>query len=294
MLTSEYCPERPRPPTALVTGSSRGLGRGIAVELAKYGFSVAVHYSGNEDAARETSSLCGAAAISAAQRFEVFRCDLASAAQRADLVEAVFSTYGTIDALVNNAGIGPLVRADILDASEESFEEVVRTNLQGPYFLTQAVARRWLLDTGLTAAQKPSAAQTSSAAQPLTAAQTVIASGRKVVFVSSISAETASTRRGEYCVSKAGVAMAAQLWAARLAGEGIQVYEIRPGIMETDMTRGVKGKYDVMIADGIVPQMRWGLPEDVGAAVRSLLMGDFAFSTGNVFYVDGGFHISRL
>jgi len=138
--------------------------------------------------------------------------------------------------------------------------------------MTQAVARRWL-------------AGDSNSALP---------EGYKVVFVTSISAATASTGRGEYCVSKAGLSMAAQLWAARLAGSGIQVYELRPGIMETDMTKGVKGKYDALIGEGAVPQGRWGYPEDVGKAVRSLLEGDFAFSTGSVIHVDGGFHISRL
>jgi len=259
-------------PAALVTGSSRGLGRGIALELAKSGFSLAIHYSGNEKAAKETLSLCESAALSSSQRFGIFRCDISDSAQRKDLVESVFARFGALDALVNNAGIGPRVRADIIDASEESFEEVLRTNLQGPYFLTQAVARRWLSG----------------------GAESVLSQGFKVVFVTSISAVTASIGRGEYCVSKAGLSMAAQLWAARLAGSGIQVYELRPGIMETDMTKGVKGKYDAMIAEGLVPQGRWGYPEDVGRAVRSLLEGDFAFSTGNVFNVDGGFHISRL
>ena len=275
MLNSSYGTEGfGRPPVALVTGSSRGLGRGVALDLASHGYSVAIHYSGNEAAAKESLSLCTAAAPSGDQRFGVFRCDIADPAQRSTLVDEVFSFFGSVDALVNNAGIGPKVRADILDASESSFEEVLRTNLQGPYFLTQAVARRWLAD-GATA---PS----------------ILPQGFTIVFVTSISAATASTGRGEYCVSKAGLSMAAQLWAARLAGSGIQVYELRPGIMETDMTKGVKGKYDAMIAEGVVPQRRWGYPADVGRAVRSLLEGDFAFSTGSVFNIDGGFHISRL
>jgi len=261
-----------RIPSALVTGSSRGLGRGIALELAKSGFSLAIHYSGNEEAAKETRSLCESAARSSSQRFAIFRCDISDSIQRAGLVDSVFAHFGVLDALVNNAGIGPKVRADIIDASEESFEEVLRVNLQGPYFLTQAVARRWLSG----------------------GAESVLPQGFKVVFVTSISAVTASIGRGEYCVSKAGLSMAAQLWAARLAGSGIQVYELRPGIMETDMTKGVKGKYDAMIAEGVVPQGRWGYPADVGRAVKSLLEGDFAFSTGNVFNIDGGFHISRL
>lgn len=272
MPIPEYSDSLSARPVALVTGSSRGLGRGIAKELAGHGFSVAIHYSGNEAAARETLSLCAAEAVFENQRFGVFRCDIADGAQRSALVEEVFSYFGSLDALVNNAGMGPRVRADILDAGEASFEEVLKTNLQGPYFLTQGVARRWL-------------AGNSASALP---------GGRKVVFVTSISAVTASIGRGEYCVSKAGLSMAAQLWAARLAGSGIQVYELRPGIMETDMTKGVKGKYDAMIEQGIVPQGRWGYPEDVGKAVRSLLLGDFAFSTGSVFNVDGGFHISRL
>ena len=272
MPIPEYSGQKTGQPVALVTGSSRGLGRGIAVELASHAFSVAIHYSGNEEAAKETLLLCQASAVSKTQRFQVFRCDVSDAAQRSALVEEVFSAFGSLDALVNNAGMGPRVRADILDASEASFEEVVRTNLQGPYFLTQGVARRWL------ASGAPSA----------------LPQGYKIVFVTSISAVTASVGRGEYCVSKAGLSMAAQLWAARLAGSGIQVYELRPGIMETDMTKGVKGKYDAMIEQGVVPQGRWGYPDDVGKAVRSLLEGDFAFSTGNVFNVDGGFHISRL
>lgn len=265
-----------RAPTALVTGSSRGLGRGVALELAAKGFSVAVHYSGNAEAAQETVALCREAAqadgVPGMPVYKAFQCDLSDAAQRERLVAEVFETFGSVDALVNNAGMGPRVRADILEATEASFEEVMRTNLQGPYFLTQAVARRWLSEG------KPS----------------ILPHGRKVVFVTSISSDTVSVARGEYCISKAGLSMAVQLWAARLAAHDIQVYELRPGIMETDMTKGVKGKYDAMIAQGVVPQMRWGYPGDVGRAVRSLLDGDFAFSTGSVIHIDGGFHISRL
>ena len=259
-------------PVALVTGSSRGLGRGIARELASAGFSVAVNYAGNEKAAEETRDLCRKCAVSGEQVFEIFQADIGIKDQRDRLAEEVFRTFGRLDALVNNAGMGPRVRADILEAAEESFEELMRINLQGPYFLTQKIARKWV-DEG-----SPSA----------------IASGYKIVFVTSISTETASVGRGEYCVSKAGLAMAARLWAIRLAEKGIQVYELRPGIMETDMTSGVKGKYDALIAQGLVPQNRWGTPEDVGKAVRALLAGDFAFSTGSVIYSDGGFHLSRL
>jgi len=174
--------------------------------------------------------------------------------------------------LVNNAGIAPKVRADITEASEASFEELIRTNLQGPYFLTQIVSRHWL-------------SKKHEAALP---------HGFKIVFVTSISADTASTGRGEYCISKAGLAMAAQLWATRLAAENIQVVELRPGIMATDMTSGVKDKYDKLLADGLVPQKRWGTGEDVGLAVRSVLAGHFPFSTGAVIPIDGGFHLRRL
>jgi 3-oxoacyl-[acyl-carrier protein] reductase len=279
---------RPRAPATLVTGSSRGLGRGIAVELARGGYSVAIHYSGNLEAARETVALCEDAAAEAAgvpsvtsaaglkgreaQRFAIFQCDIADSSQRSRLVAEVFAAFGTIDALVNNAGMGPRLRADILDAGEDSFEELLRTNAQGPYFLTQAVARRWLADGSPPA----------------------LADGRAVVFVTSISAETASTNRGDYCVSKAALSMACRLWAARLAGEGIRVYELRPGLMLTDMTAGVKGKYDELIGRGVVPQGRWGTPEDVGRGVRSLLDGDFPFSTGSVIHMDGGLNIPRL
>jgi NAD(P)-dependent dehydrogenase (short-subunit alcohol dehydrogenase family) len=190
-----------------------------------------------------------------------------------NLVAAVTTLYGEIDALVNNAGIAPKVRADMLEAGEESFSELIATNLQGPYFLTQAFAQRWL---------KPGALPSA------------LPHGRKIIFVTSISAETASPGRGEYCVSKAGLSMAAKLWAARLAPEGISVYELRPGIMATDMTSGVKAKYDALLEQGIVPQKRWGTPKDVGLAAKALLAGDFPFSAGSVINVDGGFHMSRL
>jgi NAD(P)-dependent dehydrogenase (short-subunit alcohol dehydrogenase family) len=260
-------------PVALVTGASRGLGRGIAVELASLGCSVAINYAGNLAAAEETVSLCKAAAKNpAAQRFVPIQGDIGNTAARAELVSGTLAAFGRIDALVNNAGVAPKVRADITEAGEDSFEEIIRTNLQGPYFLTQAVVRHWLAD-------KPA---------PL------LPGGFKVVFVTSISADTASVMRGDYCISKAGLAMAAQLWAARLAADNVQVVEIRPGIMATDMTTVVKGKYDDLIASGLVPQRRWGTPEDVGRAVRAVVAGDFAFSTGAVIPVDGGFHLRRL
>ncbi|MBA3687178.1 MAG: 3-ketoacyl-ACP reductase, partial [Planctomycetes bacterium] len=196
--------------------------------------------------------------------------DIADGVSRGALLASCLAALCGIDALVNNAGIAPTVRADICEAGEESFDRLIATNLKGPYFLTQAVANHWLSTPA--AASKP----------------------RSVVFVTSISVHTASTGRGDYCVSKAGVAMAAQLWASRLAGAGINVYEVRPGIMKTDMTAGVSAKYDALIAGGLVPQGRWGTPADVGLAVQALIGGAFPFSTGAVIDVDGGFQIRRL
>jgi 3-oxoacyl-[acyl-carrier protein] reductase len=259
-------------PAVLVTGASRGLGRGIAVAAAAQGLSVAINYVSNRDAAQATAELCRGVAPDAAQRFVPVQGDIGSTADRAALVGGTLDALGRIDALVNNAGIAPRTRADITQASEESFEHVLRTNLQGPYFLTQRVANHWL----------------ERAYAP------VLPGGFKIVFVTSISADTASVNRGDYCVSKAGLAMASQLWAARLAAENVQVIELRPGLMATDMTAAVKEKYDRLIDEGLVPQRRWGTPDDVGRAVRAVLAGQFPFTTGDVIHIDGGFHMRRL
>lgn len=253
---------------ALVTGASRGLGRGIALELARSGFSVAINYAHNAGAADETARLCRETAPQPAQRFVPVQGDVSSTDSRASMLERIRDELGQIDALVNNAGIAPKQRADITEAGEASFDELISTNLKGPYFLTQAVARQWL-----------------------DGQQSRIESGFKLVFVTSVSANTASVGRGEYCISKAGLAMAAQLWATRLAAEGIQVYEVRPGIMKTDMTRPVADSYDQPIADGLVPQRRWGTTKDVGLAVASLVNGHFPYSTGTVIDVDGGLQL---
>jgi len=259
-------------PVILVTGSSRGLGRGIALRCARAGFSVAIHYAGNEAAAKETIAECQAAAPDASQQFAPVRGNLALADDRAGILEQTLAAFGRLDALVNNAGIAPRVRADLTETGEASYDEVMSVNLKGPHFLSQLAARHWL--------QHPE--------------QSRLPGGYKLIFVTSISANTASVNRGEYCLSKAGLAMAAQLWAARLANEGVQVFEVRPGIMATDMTAGVKEKYDRLIAEGLVPQMRWGQPEDVGLAVEAVLRGHFPYSTGNIIEVDGGFHLRKL
>lgn len=260
------------PAVVLVTGSSRGLGRGVAETLASAGYSVAIHYASNKQAAEETATACRALAPNSAQQFAVVGGNVGIAADREQIFNQTIESLGHLDALVNNAGIAPRVRADITEATEEIFDEVIGVNLKGPYFLSQLAARYWL--------SKP--------------ADCRLQGGYKLLFVTSLSANTASINRGEYCISKAGLAMATQLWAVRLAAEGIQVLELRPGIMATDMTAGVKEKYDALLASGLVPQMRWGKPEDVGLAVKGVLDGHFPFSTGDVINIDGGFHLRRL
>jgi len=254
-------------PLALVTGSSRGIGRGIALELGRAGMNVAVHYATREDAALEVAAELQALGVEAA----IFRADLAAAAPRQALVEGVLARFGRIDLLVNNAGMAPRVREDILAATEESFHEVLATNLAGPYFLTQRVAREMIRLRAAGVTPRP-----------------------RIVFISSVSAQLASTNRGEYCVSKAGLHMAARLFAVRLAAEGIPVLEVQPGIIATDMTAGVKEHYDALIAQGLVPQGRWGTPEDVAGVVRAIAEGHFDFSTGQVIQVGGGLGLPRL
>ena len=260
-------------PLALVTGASRGIGRGIAIALSRAGSSVAINFVSNRHAAEECRQLCQAAApANSGTSFEIFQGDISLAPDREELLKAVIDRFGWIDLLVNNAGVAPVERRDLLESTEESFDRLIGINLRGPFFLTQAVAKFWL--AGLAA----------HAAWPRP----------KVITISSISAYTASIDRGDYCVSKAGLAMMTQLFATRLAGEGIGVYEIRPGIVATDMTGPVKEKYDRLIADGITPIARWGTPEDVGRAVVAIAQDQLPFSTGEVLNVDGGFHIRRL
>lgn len=248
---------------ALVTGGTRGIGLGIARALAADGWSLALCGIRPEDAVRDVLDALRASGVEVAYA----PADLASRDDRARLVEFVYARYGRVQALVNNAGIAPRVRADLLESTEESFEELLRTNLQGPYFLTQQIAARM-------------------AAEPQ--------AGSAIVFVTSVSAEMASPNRGEYCVSKAGLAMTVKLFAARLAALGIPVYEVRPGIIATDMTAKVKDVYDRRIADGLIPEGRWGTPEDVGRIVAALLRGDVPYATGAVIHVDGGLSIPRL
>lgn len=252
---------------ALITGGTRGIGLGIARCLAMERFDLALCGTRGETAVAGT--LTELRGLGAAVHY--FRADIGERKQRAELVGRVRGTLGRLHLLVNNAGIGPSERKDILEASEESFERVMGVNLQGPYFLTQAVAN-WMIE------EKRAAPDFSGC----------------IINISSVSATAASVNRGEYCISKAGVAMATALWAARLSGFGIAVYEVRPGIIRTDMTAGVQAKYDKMIADGLLLQQRWGTPEDVGRAVAMLARGDLPYSTGQVVMVDGGFSVKRL
>jgi len=260
-------------PIALITGSSRGIGRGIALELARAGrHDLVINFAGNEAAARECKALCEEAieASGGERRVETVQADISIAADRERMLDFVDRNFGRLDLLVNNAGVAPNVRADLLEAGEESFDRLININLKGPYFLTQSAAKLIAKSTPLEGA------------------------ARAVVNVTSISAYTVSTDRGDYCVAKAGLAMMTRLYAVRLAEFGIGVFEIQPGVIATDMTGGVKEKYDRLFANGLAPINRWGEPSDIGKAVVAVATGLFPYSTGQVFNVDGGFHIHRI
>jgi 3-oxoacyl-[acyl-carrier protein] reductase len=261
---------------ALITGASRGIGRGIALALAKIGCDLVINYANNVSAARQTATDCVAAARAAGKaiRAEICQADIGSDAERRKLIEFTKGTLGRLDLLVNNAGVAPEVRADILEATEESFDRLININTKGPYFLTQ-LAARWMIE------------QSRTGVPP-------VPFERKIITISSVSAYTASVNRGDYCIAKAALSMLTPLYASRLAEHGINVYEIRPGVISTDMTGPVKEKYDKLIADGLTPIKRWGTPEDVGKAVAALAQDLLPFSTGEVINVDGGFHLRRL
>jgi 3-oxoacyl-[acyl-carrier protein] reductase len=261
---------------ALITGGSRGIGRGIALELAKIGCDLVIDYASNVVAARQTAVDCVAAARTAGKtiRAEIWQADIGNSAERQKLIQFTKSTLGRLDLLVNNAGVAPEVRADILEATEESFDRLININAKGPYFLTQ-LAAKWMIEQTRTGAPPASF-------QP------------KIITISSVSAYTASVTRGDYCVSKAALSMLTPLYATRLAEHGIGVYEIRPGLIKTDMTGPVKEKYDKLIEEGLTPIKRWGTPEDVGKAVAAIAQDLLPFSTGEVINVDGGFHLRRL
>lgn len=253
---------------ALVTGASRGIGRGIALALAGKDWRVGINFRGSAQAAQETLDeieRTGGTAI-------LLQADIRQEEDRARMVEAVLKAFGRIDLLVNNAGMAPRHRADLLEIGESSYDEVMDVNLKGPFFLTQRVAHAMI-------AARDRADEIDCP---------------KIINIGSISAYTSSTNRGEYCLSKAGLGMMTSLFADRLAGEGILVYEIRPGIIDTDMTASAKGKYDALIAEGLLPLRRWGQSEDVARAVLAIAEGTLPYSTGEVINIDGGFHLRRL
>lgn len=253
--------------TAVVTGGGRGIGYGIATALAKEGFNLVIL-----DVLPEETVAANLAALKTAGAGVLYcRGDVTKAADRTAALDAAEKAFGAVNVLVNNAGVAPKVRADILEATEESYDFVMGINLKGPYFLTQAVANR------MVANKKKDPAFPAC-----------------IVNISSVSSTVASPSRGEYCLSKAGVSMATRLWAARLGEFDIPVYEIRPGIIQTDMTAVVKGKYDKLIEEGLLLQRRWGFPEDIARAVAMLARGDLAYSTGQVIFVDGGQTLQRL
>jgi 3-oxoacyl-[acyl-carrier protein] reductase len=252
---------------ALVTGGARGIGFGIAQALARDGFDLAL--CGQRDPAAVREAVDALRSLGAEVLY--VPADISDADARERLMEAVRDRFSRLHVLVNNAGVAPRERRDMLEMSSESFDWVLGVNLRGPFFLTQTVAN-WMIDQS-TADERFAGC---------------------IVFVTSISATVASTNRAEYCISKAGSSMAAQAWAVRLAEFGIKVYEVRPGIIRTDMTSGVQAKYDQLIGEGLTLQRRWGLPDDVGRAVSMLARGELSYSTGQVIMVDGGLTVDRL
>ncbi len=265
---------------ALVTGGTRGIGLGCATALAREGWDLAVcGVRAEADAADGLGALRSAAGDGATVLY--VQADIGADDAPRTLLDAVRNRFERLDLLVNNAGVAPRERKDLLEASRESFDRLIRTNLRGPYFLTQAAAR-WMIEQGRALAAAGSA--TAGAAAP----------SRCIVFITSVSATVASINRGEYCISKAGLSMASMLWSTRLADEGIPVYEVRPGIIKTDMTAGVAARYDALFAQGVALQKRWGTPEDVGRAVAMLARGDLPYSTGQVILVDGGMTVRKL
>jgi NAD(P)-dependent dehydrogenase (short-subunit alcohol dehydrogenase family) len=252
---------------AVVTGGRRGIGRGICFALASAGFDVAVVDLEDDEASQAT--LAGLRERGARAHF--IRGDISALASHASIVGAVYDAFGTFDCLVNNAGVSVQKRGDLLDVAPDSFDRVVGINLRGTFFFTQAAARRMADET--RAPDSPA---------------------RSIITISSVNAWLVGPDRGEYCISKAGLTMMTKLFAVRLAPHRIHTYEIRPGVIATDMTAVAKDKYDRLIGDGLTPIARWGMPEDVGAAAAALATGAVPFSTGDAYHVDGGMHIYKV
>jgi NAD(P)-dependent dehydrogenase (short-subunit alcohol dehydrogenase family) len=255
-------------PVAVITGASRGIGRAIAISLASEGYDIAAIARSLDSEGMEA---LGPEVEKTGAQFFPIGLDISCTGCQKEVVCDILERYGRIDVLVNNAGVAPLQRNDILDMTEESYDRVLNINLKGPVFFAQKIAREMIWLKNQIDGYKP-----------------------VVVFITSVSAKLSSTNRTEYCISKAGLSMAATVFADRLSGEDILVYEVRPGIIKTDMTARIKDKYDRLISEGLVPQKRWGLPEDIGRAVASLARGDWGFSTGTVFEISGGLNIRKL
>lgn len=257
-----------REKVAVVTGGGRGIGRGVVAELAGAGFSVVVNYRADAEAAE---AACREAKTRGAPRVLAVQADVADLDDGRRLLNAALNAFGRVDLWVNNAGVAPAERLDLLETTPESWDRVLGVNLRGPFFLTQAVARTMVDLVARGDVSEP-----------------------QIVFITSVSSTLASTNRGEYCVSKAGLSMVARLFAVRLAELGVRVYEVRPGVVATDMTGPVREAYDRRIASGLSPIRRWGTPADVGKAVAAIACGALPFSTGEVVHVDGGLHLGRL
>jgi 3-oxoacyl-[acyl-carrier protein] reductase len=255
-------------PVAVITGASRGIGRAVAIALADEGYDIAAIARSVDS---EGMEFLGHEVEKRGVQFFPVGLDISCTGCHKEVVAIILERYGRIDILVNNAGVAPLQRNDILDMTEESYDRVLNINLKGPVFFAQKVAREmtWLKNQ-------------------------IVNYRPVIVFITSVSAELSSVNRAEYCISKAGLSMTSKVFADRLSGEGILVYEMRPGIIQTDMTAKIKDKYDKLISEGLVPQKRWGLPEDIGKAVASVARGDWNFSTGLVFEISGGLNIHKL
>jgi 3-oxoacyl-[acyl-carrier protein] reductase len=255
-------------PVAVITGASRGIGRATAIALASEGFDIAA-ISRSVDS--EGMEILGATVEKLGREYFPIGLDISCTSCQSEVVKDILERYGRIDVLVNNAGVAPLLRNDLLDMTEESYDRVMNINLKGPVFFAQKIAREMIWLREKVADYKPI-----------------------IIFTTSVSSVRSSTNRTEYCISKAGLSMASTVFADRLSKDDIKVFEVRPGIIQTDMTTRIKDKYDKLIAGGLVPQKRWGLPEDIGKAVASLARGDWDFSTGMIFEISGGLNIQKL
>jgi 3-oxoacyl-[acyl-carrier protein] reductase len=255
-------------PVAVITGASRGIGRSVAIALADEGYDIAAIARSVDS---EGMELLGPDIERRGAQFFPVGLDISCTSCQKEVVANILERYGRIDVLVNNAGVAPLQRNDVLDMTEESYERVMNINLKGPVFFAQKIAKEMIWLNQQMADYKP-----------------------MIIFITSVSAVRSSTNRAEYCISKSGLSMASTVFADRLSSEGIMVYEVRPGIIKTDMTTKIKDKYDKLISEGLVPQKRWGLPEEIGRAVASISRGDWNFSTGMIFEISGGLNIHKL